>query len=119
MVSLPHEEKGLLVEVATVGHEGMVGPPLLLGGDKIPGECFCQVPGQATRIRARKFKQLVDELPSFRKVLLRYTRASRAIGCSVEVIRIAPRAFAPAVAPARPFPANIVANSAAAPCPTY
>jgi len=75
MVSLPHEEKGLLVEIATVGQEGMVGLPLVLGGDNIPGECFCQVPGQAGRIPARKFEQLVDALPTFRKVLLRYTQA--------------------------------------------
>lgn len=75
MVSLPHEEKGLLVEVATIGREGMIGLPLLLGGDNTPGECFCQVPGQAARIPARKFQELVDTLPTFRKVLLRYTQA--------------------------------------------
>jgi CRP-like cAMP-binding protein len=75
MVSLPHEENGLIVEVATIGNEGMIGLPLLLGGDNIPGECFCQVPGQAARIPAAKFQEFIDALPGFRRVLLRYTQA--------------------------------------------
>ena len=75
MISLPHQERGLLVEIATIGYEGMVGVSLLLGGNNTPGECFCQVPGQAARIPARKFEELVDALPTFRKVLLRYTQA--------------------------------------------
>src|SRR5689334_15129186 len=75
MVSLPHDEKGLLVEVATIGREGMVGLPLLLGGSNMPGECFCQVAGQAARVPAEKFQNLVGTLPGFRRVLLRYTQA--------------------------------------------
>jgi CRP-like cAMP-binding protein len=74
MVSSP-EEDGMLVEVATVGREGMVGLPLLLGGGRSPGECFCQVPGQAGRIPSRAFSQLLDTCPGFRRVLLRYTQA--------------------------------------------
>ena len=75
MVSEPSEEKGMIVEVATVGNEGMLGLPLLLGADNTPGECFCQVPGQAARIPRKAFETLVDTCPSFRKVLLRYTQA--------------------------------------------
>src|SRR3712207_6471210 len=33
------------VEVATIGREGMLGIPLMLGADTIPHRAFCQVPG--------------------------------------------------------------------------
>ena len=69
------EEDGMLVEVATIGYEGMIGLPLLLGGGSTPGECFCQVPGQAGRIADEAFGQLIDTCPGFRRVLLRYTQA--------------------------------------------
>lgn len=75
MVSDPHGNGGLLVEVATVGHEGFVGLPLLLGTDRTPGDCFCQVPGQAARIPRQAFEKLVATCPGLRRTLLRYTQA--------------------------------------------
>lgn len=36
---------GSVIEVATVGNEGMVGLPVFLGAEKIPGECYIQIPG--------------------------------------------------------------------------
>lgn len=75
MVNGPHGETGLLVEIATIGNEGMVGLPLLLGGNNSPGACFCQVAGQAGRIAAEPFQTLVDTCPRFRRVLFRYTQA--------------------------------------------
>lgn len=75
MVSSPSQDSDMLVEVATIGNEGMIGLPLLLGGGGTPGECYCQVPGQASRIPRKAFEQLVDDCPTFRRVLLRYTQA--------------------------------------------
>ena len=75
IVSPANDEGGLIVEIATIGLEGMVGLPLLLGGENTPGECFAQVAGQAARIPATEFQELVDALPTFRRVLLRYTQA--------------------------------------------
>lgn len=75
MVSSPEAESGMLVEVATIGNEGFIGLPLLLGGDNTPGECFCQVSGQAGRIPRKAFEQLVETCPGFRRVLLRYTQS--------------------------------------------
>ena len=69
------EASGLLVEVATVGNEGMIGLSLLLGGENTPGECFCQVVGQAALIPRQEFGRLIDACPGFRRVLLRYTQA--------------------------------------------
>lgn len=75
VVAMSDDDAGLSVEIATVGNEGMIGVPLLLGGDAMPGEGFCQVPGQAARIEAGAFRRLIDTCPSFRRILLRYTQA--------------------------------------------
>ena len=40
------------VEVGTIGREGMVGLPLVLGGGSLPFRVFCQVPGRARRVAA-------------------------------------------------------------------
>jgi CRP-like cAMP-binding protein len=75
MTSSPQEDTGMIVEIATVGNEGMVGLPLLLGGGNSPGECFCQVAGQSGRIPRQAFERLVEECPVFHRVLLRYTQS--------------------------------------------
>jgi hypothetical protein len=41
-----------VVEVATIGREGIVGLPLFLGADVTPGVSFAQIPGQAYRMTA-------------------------------------------------------------------
>jgi CRP-like cAMP-binding protein len=61
------------VEVATVGQEGMLGVSLLLQSDPPPYDLICRVPGQAARLAATTFATLIDELPNFRRLLLRYT----------------------------------------------
>lgn len=68
-------EEGLLVEVATVGNEGMVGLPLFLGTNTTPGTAFSQVPGSAYRLSAEEFKKNVREPSRFTRILHRYTQA--------------------------------------------
>lgn len=68
-------EDGREVEVAVAGREGMVGLPLFLGADQIPGLAFAQVPGDAVRMQAEVFKDEVNQSPSLRNLLLRYTQA--------------------------------------------
>ncbi|MBD0389979.1 MAG: Crp/Fnr family transcriptional regulator [Nostoc sp. C3-bin3] len=46
---------GTAVEIATVGKEGMVGVPLLLGYGRFPGQAIAQVPGIAFRMKADVF----------------------------------------------------------------
>lgn len=75
LVRAPEHEGGLIVEIATVGNEGMTGLPLVLGGDTMPSMCFCQVAGQAARIAAAPFKELLETCPTLRRLLLRYTQA--------------------------------------------
>jgi CRP-like cAMP-binding protein len=52
---------GETVEIATVGNEGMVGTPVFLGAARSPMRAFCQVAGQALRMRAESFQHSVSE----------------------------------------------------------
>jgi CRP-like cAMP-binding protein len=66
---------GRAAEVGVVGSEGMVGMPLLLGGDSSAVEAFCQAAGPMLRLRADLFLRALDESPALRGLLLRYTLA--------------------------------------------
>lgn len=68
-------EEGFMVEVATVGNEGMIGLPIFLGANSTPGVAFSQVPGSAYRISAEEFKRNLEEVSGFSRVLHRYTQA--------------------------------------------
>jgi len=68
-------DHGGIIEVATVGKEGFVGVPVLLGVDRTPGDSFCQIPGDALRLRARRFREELDRRPALRGILLRYTQS--------------------------------------------
>lgn len=68
-------ENGMAVEVATVGNEGMVGLPVFLGADSIPGECFVQVPGDGWRMRVDLFRAHVTPGSPLHELLQRYTQA--------------------------------------------
>lgn len=65
-------QDGTIIEVGTVGNEGMVGMPLLLGVDRIPGRAFLQVPGAARRMSAKDFKMLVVPGTEIYTLLHRY-----------------------------------------------
>ncbi|WP_375505836.1 Crp/Fnr family transcriptional regulator [uncultured Nostoc sp.] len=66
---------GSAIEVATVGNEGMVGLPVFLGADRIPGECFMQVAGSGFRMRVDAFKTHVTASSPLHNLLQRYTQA--------------------------------------------
>jgi CRP-like cAMP-binding protein len=66
---------GGIVEVATVGNEGMIGIPVFLGGTSTPDEAFCQVPGDVLRMRAAQFREQIQRSLALRAVMLRYTQA--------------------------------------------
>src|SRR3954447_1520795 len=52
---------GSLLEVATVGNEGMVGVPVFLGAETTPGLGFAQVPGRALRLPVAAFRAAVAQ----------------------------------------------------------
>ena len=68
-------DHGGIIEIATVGREGFVGVPVLLGVDRTPGNAFCQIPGDALRLRAGRFREELDRRPVIRRILLRYTQS--------------------------------------------
>src|SRR5689334_9896681 len=72
---LAHMEEGKLIEVATVGNEGMIGLPLFLGADLTPGTSFSQIPGDALRMSAEHFRSAISKHGPLTKMLHRYTQA--------------------------------------------
>ena len=66
-------EDGTTVEVATIGKEGMLGVPVLLGGDTISLHLIAQIPGPALAMTRENFERTLNggEAP----ILLRYIQA--------------------------------------------
>src|SRR5205823_10940971 len=65
-----------IVEVATIGNEGLVGLPLFLRAASMPFTALVQVPGEALRIEAEAFDRLLREgSGEFNDLLYRYTQA--------------------------------------------
>ena len=69
------EQEGGAVEVGTIGPEGLVGLPVLMGADRMPYRVIGQIAGDAWRMSADAFRQLVDERAPVRLLLLRYAQA--------------------------------------------
>jgi CRP-like cAMP-binding protein len=63
---------GDAAEVGTIGNEGLVGLPLLLGDDRAPTSVYVQVPGVGLRIKATLFERELEQSGSMRAVMLRY-----------------------------------------------
>jgi CRP-like cAMP-binding protein len=77
---------GDIVEVATIGNEGIVGVPLVAGGS-LAVRAISQVGGEALRMDATEFLAALDRLPSFRRLVRRYIQAlfgqiSQAAACN-------------------------------------
>lgn len=63
---------GQTIEAATVGKEGMLGVPLLLGTNQIPLQVIVQIPGDGLRMKAEVFKAEVYWGCPLHTLLLRY-----------------------------------------------
>jgi CRP-like cAMP-binding protein len=66
---------GGTAEVGHAGQEGMIGLPLLFGGDISSTEGLVQGPGTALRMNAEAFRNALERCPSLRALLLRYALA--------------------------------------------
>ncbi len=66
---------GLAAEVGTVGNEGIVGLPILLGDDLAPSSMYMQVPGRGVRMRAAIFREKMEHSAPLRAIMLRYAHA--------------------------------------------
>jgi len=66
---------GQAAEVGTIGNEGIVGLPLVLGDDQAPTAVYVQVPGAGLRMEASHFKRELAHSPTMQIVMLRYVHA--------------------------------------------
>jgi len=68
-------ENGACAEIAVVGHEGVVGISLFMGGESTPSRAVVQTGGHGYRLRvARLMREFNRSGPTLR-LLLRYTQA--------------------------------------------
>jgi CRP-like cAMP-binding protein len=67
-------QDGASAEIAVVGHEGVVGISLFMGGDSTPGRAVVQSAGQGYRLKAQAIKEEFKQAP-VQHLLLRYTQA--------------------------------------------
>jgi CRP-like cAMP-binding protein len=70
----PPMEEGTIIEVATVGNEGIVGLPVFLGAESVPSRCLCQVPGEALRMTAADFRDATAKPGQLRDLVNLYVQ---------------------------------------------
>lgn len=74
VVSVLAIANGGVVEVGTIGNEGIVGLPAFLGAETSPGMAFCQVPGRAERLVITVFLREARRDGALRQRLQLYTQ---------------------------------------------
>ena len=80
-------EDGRAIEVATIGDEGMVGLPLLVGSTTSANRFIVQVPGEALRMPEAVLREHVSRDGPLRRLLVLYHTAflaqiSQAVACN-------------------------------------
>jgi CRP-like cAMP-binding protein len=80
--------EGAAAEVGTIGNEGMLGIPTLLGQTQTPMAAYVQVPGSGLRMRASLMADHLRHNNTVRAVLLSYVhvffnQVAQAAGCNV------------------------------------
>lgn len=70
---------GEIIETGTVGHEGLVGLPAVLGVLRAPGRVFCQIPGRALRVPAEVIAAEARAGTAWFRLLLRYANFVAAV----------------------------------------
>ena len=68
-------EDGASAEIAVVGHEGIVGIALFMGGETTPSRAVVQSAGKGFRLRAQVIKDEFNRSGPVMHLLLRYTQA--------------------------------------------
>lgn len=68
-------ESGASAEIAVVGHEGLVGISLFMGGGSTPSRAVVQSAGKGYRLRAEALKDEFARSGPVMHLLLRYTQA--------------------------------------------
>jgi CRP-like cAMP-binding protein len=71
---LARDDADGMIEVGTIGNEGMAGLAVFHNADSSPHRCFCQIAGTAKRISANTFKHALPAMPQLQDRLLRYSQ---------------------------------------------
>jgi CRP-like cAMP-binding protein len=66
---------GASAEVGTIGNEGLVGLPIVLGDRDAPSSVYVQVPGTALKMDAGIFHGELERSPTLNLMVLRYAHA--------------------------------------------
>jgi CRP-like cAMP-binding protein len=66
---------GASVETAMVGNEGVVGVPLILGGDRTPSRAVVRTAGRGFRVASRFLREEFGRHAPVMQLMLRYTQA--------------------------------------------
>ncbi|OBG17927.1 MULTISPECIES: Crp/Fnr family transcriptional regulator [Mycobacterium avium complex (MAC)] len=69
-------DRGMAVEVATIGKEGFVGLPVYLGASSSPQTAFCQIPGDTAHLSTERFRQALSRDGALHALLSRFTQAT-------------------------------------------
>jgi CRP-like cAMP-binding protein len=73
-------EDGASIECSSIGREGVSGIPVLLDAGSTPMPTFCQVPGEAIRVKAGVIKDAYESHRGVRKKLNRYIHTVVVVG---------------------------------------
>lgn len=65
-----------MVEVNTVGRDGMAGLPVVLGVESTPHAAFCQVAGRAVQLSADAVAEVLGAAPELQRRIARYNHVS-------------------------------------------
>jgi len=86
-VAVMHD--GRLVEIGTIGREGMAGIQAIFGVSHVPSQLLCQIPGEARFLAVDAFVDKLERLSTFRRLVLRYAQGFvNLIGQSVACNRL-------------------------------
>src|SRR5215217_4817858 len=61
-------EDGATVESGTIGREGMSGIPVVLNAGQTTMPTFCQIPGEAVRVRTEHVRDLYERSADVRRI---------------------------------------------------
>jgi CRP-like cAMP-binding protein len=73
-------EDGATVESGTIGREGMSGIPVILNAGQTTMPTFCQIPGDAVRVRAEVVRAAYEQSEELRRILNRYVHTVVVVG---------------------------------------
>ena len=68
-------ENGATSEIAVIGHEGMVGVALFMGGGATPSRAVVQCAGEGFRVPGRFLTAEFERSPAVARLMLRFTQA--------------------------------------------